>query len=226
MVWTCLVESEESLSPYKNGLAQSPTVRLIDTLEQSYFQECQKVNSQLPLFGMMCERLKKQTFQRRLTSSQEDFHVRTSASQDVEQAWKESEADYFSRSCGSPMSLDRTSFSWRTCQQLLLGGDYESPRSLPREGMIVDGALYPLLTLEHGTRDADGGYLPTLCARDYKDSGLAPSSARRKTTTLAVILGGALSPMWCEWFMGYPFGHTELKDWVIPWFQNKHERLL
>jgi len=27
---------------------------------------------------------------------------------------------------------------------------------------------------------------------------------------------GSLNPTWVEWLMGYPIGHTDLKDWVMP----------
>jgi hypothetical protein len=27
---------------------------------------------------------------------------------------------------------------------------------------------------------------------------------------------GSLNPTWVEWLMGYPIGHTDLKDWVTP----------
>jgi len=27
---------------------------------------------------------------------------------------------------------------------------------------------------------------------------------------------GSLNPTWVEWLMGYPIGHTDLRDWVTP----------
>ena len=71
-------------------------------------------------------------------------HARTSALQDMEKAWKESEADYFSRSFAWPKKSSPNSYSWKTCQQLPFVGDCESLEKLPKWGMIVDGALYPL----------------------------------------------------------------------------------
>lgn len=60
-------------------------------------------------------------------------------------------------------------------------------------------------------------FLPTLCNRDFK----APHSAEHVKTQrsrghgcsiLPDLFNGPLNPRWCEWFMGYPIGHTELKD--------------
>ena len=52
---------------------------------------------------------------------------------------------------------------------------------------------------------------PTPCARDWKDTGTAPSELKRHSPPLAVHAGGALNPMWVEWLMGFPLGHTDLE---------------
>jgi hypothetical protein len=57
--------------------------------------------------------------------------------------------------------------------------------------------------------------LPTLTARDYKSDSCGPEyrQARDAMTmgkTLPWTLGGLLNPRWCEGFMGYPIGWTEL----------------
>ena len=41
-------------------------------------------------------------------------------------------------------------------------------------------------------------------------SKLEESIAMNQTGT-----GGSLNPMWVEWLMGYPAGHTDLKDWEM-----------
>lgn len=63
-------------------------------------------------------------------------------------------------------------------------------------------------------RNEDGttsnmGLLPTLAARDWKDSD-SDSERNRNTPPLATHVGGQLSPEWLEWFMGYPEGWGEL----------------
>ncbi len=58
--------------------------------------------------------------------------------------------------------------------------------------------------------------MPTLCARDYRGPHSAAHTAKGKAaghgmSILPDYLGGPLCPRFCEWFMGYPIGHTELK---------------
>lgn len=49
--------------------------------------------------------------------------------------------------------------------------------------------------------------LPTLTVRgNYNRAGASPSSG----DGLATVIGGSLNPTWCEWFMGWPIGWTEL----------------
>lgn len=48
--------------------------------------------------------------------------------------------------------------------------------------------------------------LPTLCRRDYRDPG--PARKRAGGADLPQTIGGHLCPTWCEWFMGFPEGHT------------------
>lgn len=50
--------------------------------------------------------------------------------------------------------------------------------------------------------------IPTPTAHDARDLGCSPSHARRHSTTLPEWAGGALSPMWTAWLMGWPIGHS------------------
>ena len=50
---------------------------------------------------------------------------------------------------------------------------------------------------------------PTPTAHNAKE-GAYPSEYNRNTPTLAAQAGGALNPMWVEWLMGFPLGHTDL----------------
>jgi len=52
-------------------------------------------------------------------------------------------------------------------------------------------------------------YWPTPTAHNAKE-GAYPSEYNRNTPTLAAQAGGALNPMWVEWLMGFPLGHTDL----------------
>ena len=49
--------------------------------------------------------------------------------------------------------------------------------------------------------------MPTLTVHgNYNRAGSSPTSG----DGLATALGGSLNPAWCEWFMGWPIGWTEL----------------
>jgi hypothetical protein len=81
---------------------------------------------------------------------------------------------------------------------------------------------------------------PTPNARDYKDSltqtyrgegsrddsKLVPVLAKQMRAQSIPTNGGQLNPMWVEWLMGLPIGHTELKPWVMGWFLCKSKRRL
>jgi len=62
--------------------------------------------------------------------------------------------------------------------------------------------------------------LPTLTARDHRSDSCSPEF-RQKRDNLATgktpwTLGGLLNPRWCESFMGYPPGWTELAPSEMP----------
>jgi hypothetical protein len=50
---------------------------------------------------------------------------------------------------------------------------------------------------------------PTPTAHNAKE-GAYPAEYERNTPTLAAQAGGKLNPMWVEWLMGFPLGHTDL----------------
>jgi DNA (cytosine-5)-methyltransferase 1 len=51
---------------------------------------------------------------------------------------------------------------------------------------------------------------PTPTAHNSKECA-SPSEYKRDTPSLATHAGGKLNPMWVEWLMGWPLGHTDLK---------------
>jgi hypothetical protein len=58
--------------------------------------------------------------------------------------------------------------------------------------------------------------LPTLCARDYRHPGRSrlERTGGKHGEVLPQVVGGPLNPTWCEWFMGFPLGWTELSPWA------------
>jgi hypothetical protein len=56
--------------------------------------------------------------------------------------------------------------------------------------------------------------LPTLTARDGRSG--KNKSCFYNSRPLSEVVGGLLNPTWCEWFMGFPAGWTELEDSATP----------
>jgi len=171
------------------------------------------------------------------------FHVRTFPLRDVERAWTESEADYFSRSLGLSAKYDRDSSSWRTSQRLLFAEPNELLENFAAYGMTVDGDFYPLKTWERITDEKGGGLWPTPRANKvggYSSPGFRPTLEQtvkmwptpnpgehgRGGQNLSTEVGGQLNPMWVEWLMGYLSAWTALEDWAIVWFRLKRGKHL
>jgi hypothetical protein len=64
--------------------------------------------------------------------------------------------------------------------------------------------------------------LPTLVARDYRSPGRSrlERTGSKAGDCLPQVIGGPLNPTWCEWFMGWPIGWTELKPLETGKFQQ------
>jgi hypothetical protein len=82
-------------------------------------------------------------------------------------------------------------------------------------------SLFQLVPLEPTTDATGSGLLPTLTARDFKSDTCSPEfrakrDALKTGKTLPWTLRGLLNPTWCEWFMGFPVGHTALEPSAMP----------
>ena len=64
-----------------------------------------------------------------------------------------------------------------------------------------------------------GTLLPTPTAHNAKETGAA-SQMGRNTVQLWDLMGGKLNPQWVEWLMGWPIGHTDLKQSETDKFPN------
>lgn len=100
----------------------------------------------------------------------------------------------------------------------------------------IDGsALLPTLTVcgnynRKGTSKTSGDGLatalrrfPTFVARDYRSPGRSrlERTGSKAGEHLPNVVGGPLNPEWCEWFMGWPIGHTESKHWATAKSRSK-----
>ena len=78
-------------------------------------------------------------------------------------------------------------------------------------------SLFQLVPSGHTTEGTESGLLPTLTARDYRHPGNVERQRKRRAhPTLPVFLGVKLTPAFCEAFMGYPEGWTELNPSETP----------
>ena len=164
MGWIYLAELEGLESHFKDGCEQSPIVNRTDTHKPFYCPECNRVTLIERQYGTMCEHLERRYLEaNESTLFLEAFrdHARILVLQEMEKAWRESEADFFTKSQDLQVNLDRASFSWRTCQQSLFGGLTEFVWNSLRWGMIVDGQLFQPKKLEPTTPEKDGSCLPT-----------------------------------------------------------------
>jgi hypothetical protein len=138
---------------------QLPTAKSNHIAKPSCFQEWQVETSIKLPSGMTLQHLTQENWElSTLLSAASHDHAKTSALQEMEQAWKESEADYFSRSCAWPKKSSPNSYSLRTYQLLQLEGDFALLKKLPKWGIIVDGVLYPLQALEPDIKGNVGSY--------------------------------------------------------------------
>ena len=161
MAWIYLVASEESPLPWHRGSDLSPSVKSTDMLSLFCYHEWQLATLTQPPSGMTFRVWEDLLLMCQLTSSPVVSHARTLVLQDLVQAWKETEADCFSRSQGSLASYDRDSYSWRTCQLSLLEAASTLLQPLPRWGMTRGGVLYQLNPLVHPISVTGGFCWPT-----------------------------------------------------------------
>lgn len=156
MAWTYLAESGDLVLRSPSGSNQPRIVRSTGTVKECSLAEWQAETSELHPSGTTSAHFLWSPLEEKWTSSSVDFPARTLALQELERAWKESEADCFTR-CLEPLArLSRDGSSWRMCQRLPLAGDVMWSGKLPRWGMTVDGVLYQQHPLEPCI-DAKGG---------------------------------------------------------------------
>ena len=250
MAWIYFQELEEQPSPCPDTSDPLPIAKLSRPPKQCSSRGWPQATSPQPQSGMTYQRYEAATCPTELTSSLVDSHARILALRAMEQAWQESEAAFFMKSQGCVASLSHDSSFWKMSQPSLLEAEPKWLEPLPRWGMTVDGALYPLRPLERHTSGSGGGYLPTPTAQmgEYNKS---PNSDKKRLTLVGMArknqwpiptaqdfkrrgpnskqqgisnlppVGTSLNPQFLEWLMGYPIGHTEYEDWAMRGCQSK-----
>ena len=242
-MWTGLTECryfqalEGSTLPSKIGCGHVFIANWTPIAKACFCPECKMAVLILRQYGMISKHLDQESRKSprmsisSLAASRE--HARISVLQDMEKAWQESEADYFSRSCAWPKKSSPSSYSLKTSQPFPTEGDFKSLERLPKWGMIADGVLYPL-TSSSTRKGKDGFVLPNLMASDgskgpakiYNRQGKQSSMRNIVTISYRIWNAGPLSPEVCEKIMGYPTGWSVLEDWVTQFVLSKRKKLL
>ena len=236
MGWTylCLMESIVSVdtvgchSPSQSGSVLSPIVKTTYTLKE-YFSHGWKTDS-YPL--LPCGTIyvpSSQTSVDMLILSTEASHARTSVMQDLEEAWKESEADYSTNCCEWPKKYSPDSSFSKMFLPFELEAWWLLSLNLPIWGMTVDGLVYLPKKLEPTTYVNDGSCWPTPTARDYKGARKPETLAkagRGPRNSLPDFLRGVYSiqvpsTQLYESMMGLPIGHSGLSALAMAWYRNK-----
>lgn len=180
--------------------------------------------SSLSRFGLTCAVLTESHGEELLTSFLAGFRARTLARQVAGQVstainlvsgvkWQE-----------SSMRYDLNTSSWKTHHSLLEEDLCESSVTLPKLGLIADGAVFQQKNLARLIRETVCGWsgetFATPQARDYRSGSLDRWNDPRRSRNLNDQVGGLLNPDWEEWLMGGPIGWTELKPLAMGRFRE------
>lgn len=145
--------------------------------------------------------------------------------------------------------FDHDLLLWKTYQASLFEEWATFSEVWPRAGMMRNGKAYRLLPLVPRISATGFGYLPTPDAslgaflatgmmditssfRLETENGKRPSGAKigsslrwcQELIRERLRTGGEINPEWIEVLMGYPTGHTELKDWATPSSRKSRKR--
>lgn len=146
--------------------------------------------------------------------------------------WRASLAKFDPVSCSwktAQLSLlgdsELSSVTWPRSGMTANGQCWELPTLGRRTNGRGYGSLLPTLTVcgnynRKGASKTSGDGLatvlrrmPTLCARNFRYPGRSrmERTGGKQGEVLPQVIGGPLNPTWCEWFMGFPQGWTELR---------------
>lgn len=223
MGWISLVESGGLPWLFPNGLNQSHIAKMTPIVKESSCLEWPEDYSPLLLSGMTQPLFIKHRITDSSTLFTQAFRARISVLHELEKVWKESEADYFSRSCAWPRKSSPVTYSLKTYRQSPTEEESKQLKKLPRWGMTVDGVLYPLHQLARRIKEKDGFYWPT---PDASSRGARIHQNGHQKTIQDVVGSGKLNPEWITWLMGYPTGWINLEPWAMQWFQLKRKKRL
>lgn len=118
-------------------------------------------------------------------------------------------------------SLDQSTFSWRTYQDLFDQPSQESQPTFPESGMTLNGYLYQLPSLGLIINDGDGGGLlptPNGTSNHGKNhvSGRLDEWGGSSNPWRGTEIGKVHCAAFEEWMLGLPIKWTELTEYETP----------
>lgn len=135
--------------------------------------------------------------------------------------------------CSLLEGSDEFSETWPSWGRTVAGESYQLPPLVHGTSANEFGS-WPTLTVcgnynRKGASATSGDGLataitkmPTLCARDYRSPGRSrwERTGGKQGEVLPQVVGGPLNPTWCEWYMGFPLGWTELEPLATHKYRN------
>lgn len=175
---------EASLQVSCSGIDAFAPLSVIPTPKPSLSPGRTTEHLRLSRFGMTFELLTAGHGQELLTSWLEDFHAKTSASQEEATAWTESDQDYGQKWLGSFAKYDHASYTWRTHQCSLLEDWERFLETWPRWGSMRNGESFLRPTPALPICESASGFLPTPVAIDAGSGrfNTSPGSSNKRPT--------------------------------------------
>ena len=178
--------------------------------------------SNLSRYGMMCEPLTEDRGEELLTLFLADFPVKTSVPQEKELELTANDLDSGGKWQGLLVKYSRDMFLLRTVLCYEQEDWQQFSKTLPKQGMMLDGECSELVMWVRPINVKECGYLPTVTKVEWKGRG--PNSKQQGLTNRLGITGKQLHPDYCEALMGWPIGWTELKESVTDKFRQWLEK--
>lgn len=216
-------EEEFSVDSF-SGIPPSVLLRLNLTADEYCCNDSETTSSPSSPYGTTSEHSTESPGEGLLTSCVEGSPVKTSHRPGPEERGLQVQSPLCGLKCSeSFLKSNRKKFSSKTAVTSELKDLDLSSKDLPKQGMMLYGVCYPLLTVVPTMKGSGCGYtgekLPTPTAHNAKEGGY-PAEGTRNTPTLGWRVGGKIPPILTEWMMAWPIGWTDLKPLEMDKYQS------
>lgn len=197
MAWIYLAEAAGLQRPWRIGSGQLPTVKTTPSLSACCYQEYLETKFPRPQFGTTLELFAEECSLHKSKSSTEDFHVRGTHLQDLENAWRISGRSFSGKLYVWSKKQKPRSFFSKMSGRGLEGLYQRSELHLKALATNAETGISPHPMLAYRTDAKDGFYLPTPCVKEggYNQGGGSKRAGRKRYT---------LSSMWRKGLIPIP----------------------